>query len=87
MFVGNAAPQEERQARGQFEIAKAVGLLRRYVRRAVDPQQEVRVDEQAFERELNAAVKVAAVATAALEEPFALIGLFAVVHPTGLARP
>ena len=57
-IVGDAAPEKERQARGEFDAVEPIRRLRRLKGRLpVDAQQEVRVDEHAFERELNSGIK------------------------------
>ena len=68
--VGDAAPQEERQARGDLQVAQAVGALaaRQVDRFAVDAQQEVRIDQDALETVLDAGLEAAAVAPARVEE-------------------
>ena len=68
-LVGNAAPQEERQARGHLHVAQAVRRARsRPGRIAFDAQEEIGVDEHPLERELDAGVKAAAARAAAVEE-------------------
>ena len=66
-LVGHAAPQEERQPRSDLEIAQAVRRPRgRSI--AIDAQQEVRVNEHALERQLNAGIEALAVPSSAIEE-------------------
>ena len=58
LVVGNAAPQEERQARRELEVADAVRPRRRGAGRiALDAEQELRADEQPLERQLDARVE------------------------------
>src|SRR5262249_30191425 len=69
LVVGNAAPDEKRQSRGQLEVADAIdGVRGRGGRVALDAEQEVRIREHALERELNPAVEAAALAAARLVE-------------------
>ncbi len=61
LLVGNAAPQEKRQARRQLEIGDAVRGAGGNVRRiALEPEHEVRVGQNPAQRHLDAAVEVAA---------------------------
>src|SRR6185503_3611866 len=56
--VGNAAPQEERQARGELVFSKCVGgACRRIGRVDFDAVQELRADEQPAERQLDAVLE------------------------------
>ena len=58
LFVGNAAPQEERQPRGELEVANPIGGARgRFRSVAFDAEEELRIDENAGQRLLDAAVK------------------------------
>ncbi len=60
LVVRNAAPEKERQARGQLQIADAIRRARRGVGRFVlDAKQELRTHEHAFERPLNAPIESA----------------------------
>ena len=60
LLVGDAAPQEERQARGQLDVAQRVHLSRRRAGRVLlHAEEEIRIDEQPFERELDAGVEAA----------------------------
>ena len=68
VIVGDAAPQEERQARGQFEIAEAIRRPAFVGRIAKHAQQEIRIDQHAFERELNPVVETSAILPAVVEE-------------------
>ncbi len=53
--VGNAAPQEERQPRGQLEVADAIGRARRDARRILlDAEQELAADQHRAQRRLDA---------------------------------
>ena len=62
-------PEEERQARGDLHGAQAVRLPgRRAGRIAFDAQEEIRIDQHPFERELDAGLEAAAALPAALEE-------------------
>ncbi len=67
--VGDAAPQEERQARRQFQIADPVGGARRRLGRldlgAVD---EIRIGQQALDHRFDAGVELAALLTSAAVE-------------------
>src|SRR5690606_36155437 len=69
LVVGNAGPQEERQPRGELEVAY---LIRRARRDALgvtlDAEQELRRDEQALQREPNAVVEALALAGALAEK-------------------
>ena len=67
-IVGDAAPQEKRQARGEFQIAEAIGAGRAPRRIAMDAQQKVRIHQHPFERELNPAVEASAILPAVIEE-------------------
>src|SRR5687768_16766313 len=59
LVVRNAAPQEERQARRELEIADAVDAAGRNVRRLfLDAVDEARRDEHAGQRDLNAGLEV-----------------------------
>ena len=61
LVVGDAAPQEEREARGELEISQRVRLPRLGARRVLEhAQEEVGVDEQPLEGELDAGVEAAA---------------------------
>ena len=69
LVVGNAAPQEERQARGQLHVADAIRRLRRRARRvALDAEQELGAREHRAQRHLDAGVEVRALARASLVE-------------------
>ena len=60
LVVRDAAPQEERQARGQLQVADAVGRAGRGVRRiALDAEEELGADEQPLEGALDAPVEAA----------------------------
>ena len=60
LFIGDAAPQEERQARRELQVAERVHLSRRSAGRVLlHAQEEVRIDEQSFQRELDAGVEAA----------------------------
>ena len=60
-IVRNAAPEEERDARRQFQIAQAIGGPRRNPRRiGHDTKQEVRADEQRAQRSFDADLEAAA---------------------------
>ena len=99
-LVGNAAPQEERQARRDFQIAQALRQAEARLgapklagrsdceRRLgpMDAQQEVGIDEHAFERELNAGVEAPAVAPAAVEELEQRLDV-GVRHRTAIGEP
>ena len=68
LLVGNAAPQEERQARRQLEVADAIRGARGNVRRiALEPEHEVRVRQNPAQRHLDALVEVPALAAGAVE--------------------
>ena len=55
LVVGEAAPEEERHPRSELEVAEPVGGARCHaVRVALDAEQELRVDQDAFERRLDA---------------------------------
>ena len=59
LIVGNAAPQEKGQTRGQLDIAHRIGLAGREARRILfDTEEEIGRHEQGFERPLNAGVEV-----------------------------
>ncbi len=56
--VGNAAPQEKRQPRSQFEIANPIGLARfDALRIALHAEQELRADQHRRQRHLDAGFK------------------------------
>ena len=60
LVVRQAAPQEERQARGQRQVVDAVdGARREVARRLVGAEQEVRVRQHGGERAADAGVEVA----------------------------
>src|SRR6185436_14953690 len=71
-LVGDAVPQEEREARRHFEIAQRItrrgcgATSRRWI--AIYAQQEIRIHQRPLERELNASVKAALVASSTTEE-------------------
>ena len=68
LVVRDAAPEEERQARGELDVGETIrGARRDRVRIGFDAKQEIRADEQPLERRADAAVEVA-VGTAALIE-------------------
>src|SRR5204862_394578 len=55
LVVRDAAPQEERQARCEIHVADAIRRIRRgALRLAFEPEQKLRADENAAERELDA---------------------------------
>src|SRR5207248_3335003 len=56
LVVWNALPQEEGQARGQFEIAQSMDRGARS-RILLNPQHELRRREQRFERALDASIE------------------------------
>ena len=63
LVVWRAAPEEERQARGQLRIADPIDGARCGVGAiALDPQEEVRRHEQRFQRPLDAGVEIAGAA-------------------------
>ena len=65
LVVGHAAPEEEREARRQLEVADAVVAARRGrdVRRfGLDPEQELGAHQQLLERALDAGLEAAALA-------------------------
>ena len=54
LVVWNAAPQEERQPRGELHVGDAIRRIRRRaLRLTLEPEQEVRADEDAADRELE----------------------------------
>ena len=58
LIVRNAAPQEERETRGQLQVAHSIcgaGLGIRWI--ALDSEQELRIDEKALDSALNAGVE------------------------------
>ena len=58
LVVGNAAPEEERQARRQLEVADADTTVAGGAGRlALDAEQELRADQQPLERALDAGVE------------------------------
>ncbi len=58
LLVRNAAPQEKREPRGQFQIAQHVAIAGPHIDRVpLDPEQELWVDQQPLKRELDAIVK------------------------------
>ena len=70
LVVRDAAPQEERQPRGDLQVAEGIGLLvlRQVDRLAVYPQQEVRVHQDALQPVLDARLEAAAFAAPRLVE-------------------
>ena len=68
LVVRDTAPEEERQARRQLEVADAVVGVRRRARRVpLDAEEELRADQQPADRHLDAGVEAAAVAAALVE--------------------
>ncbi len=68
LVVWNAAPQEERQARGERKVADAIRRVRRKAGRIrLDAEQELRAHEHAGERHLDTRVEIR-VCTSALVE-------------------
>ena len=62
-FVGNAAPQEEGEARSEFEIADAVSSIRRDVRGiALDAEHELGLEKDPLQGDLNAGIEIAVIA-------------------------
>ena len=60
LVVRNAAPQEERQARGEFQVADAIGGIRRDAGRILlDAEQELRTHQHRAQRHLDAGVETA----------------------------
>ena len=60
LFIRNATPEEERQPRGQFEVANSVGRRRRHVGGiALDAKKEFRTDEDRAEGRSNSRLKAA----------------------------
>ena len=57
LVIGNAAPQEERQPRRKIEVAHPVRLRVAGSRLALNPEQELRADEDAANRHLDARVE------------------------------
>ena len=67
--VGDAAPEEKGEPRGDLDVAQPVRRAQGRRRRiALDAEQEVGVDEHPLERELDAGVEAAAALAAAVEE-------------------
>ena len=62
--VGNGAPQEERQARGELDVADAIRLAALDPGILLDAEQELRRDEHRFDGGLDAALKVRRLARA-----------------------
>ena len=61
LVVGNAAPEEEREARGQLQVGYRVGRARRDRGRLVlEPEQEAWADQDAAHRQLDARLEAAA---------------------------
>ena len=55
LIVRNAAPEKERQPRGQLEIGHSERCAGRRLRRlALEPEEELRIDENASDRPLDA---------------------------------
>ena len=68
LIVRDAAPEEERQPRGELEIADAVGrALRRLRRIALDAEQEFRIDEDPLHRGFDAVLETAFAASLFVE--------------------
>ena len=68
LVVGDAAPQKERKARGQLEIADRVnGSGSRARRIALDAIEKLRTDQQAFESPLDAEIEVPFLAAVVVE--------------------
>ena len=60
LVVRNAAPEKKRQARGELEIADAIGRAGREVRRLLfDAEEKLRAHQHAFDGSLNAAIESA----------------------------
>ena len=74
--VGNAAPQEERQARGQREIADAMNRSGRKIRwRRLDPEKKLRADQESPKRQLDAALESASPILVVEGEQWSYVGL------------
>ena len=59
LVVGDTAPEEKRQPRGQFEVADAIRRITRDVGRIpLHPKQEIRRDQKPLERELDSRLEV-----------------------------
>src|SRR5262249_8410368 len=68
LVIRNAAPQEERQARREIEIADAIDRAGGNVGgRTLEAEQELRADEQPLDRLLNAAIESALLAARFIE--------------------
>ena len=68
LVVRDRAPQEERQPRGELQVADRVDAVRREIRRiALDAEQELRRDEQARQRFLNPPLEAALVVPGTVE--------------------
>ena len=66
--VGNAAPQEKRQPRGQLEVADAVDGRPRFAGRVrLDTEQEPRADKESFQRKLDARLEASCGAAGLIE--------------------
>jgi hypothetical protein len=64
LVIRNAAPEEEREPRGQIEIAQAIGRAGGDACRfTFEPEQELRVDQQPRQRALDAALEAGALAS------------------------
>ena len=60
LFIRNAAPEKERQPRGQFEVANSVGCRRRHVGGiALDAKKKFRTDENRAEGRSDPRLKAA----------------------------
>src|ERR1700678_265419 len=66
--IGNAAPQEEREARREFQIADAVGRVGSSVRGiALEAIDELRIGENAAQRHLDAGFEIALITAGLIE--------------------
>ena len=69
LIVGNGAPEKERQARRQFQIADAIRLVRRGVGRiGLKAENEFGAGQDALDRGFDTQIEIAAVVAAELIE-------------------
>src|SRR6185503_15928185 len=73
LLVGNGAPQEERQARGQFQVADAIGGIGRDVGRVVlDTKDEFWTGDDAADAHLDSLLESAFITASLVERQEAL---------------
>ena len=85
LIVGNAAPQEERQARSQFQIVDAIRRAGHGIGRiGLEAEQEFGARQNELERRFDAGIEAAVVVAAALVEAEQLLQI-AVLERTAIS--